>query len=216
MPAPNPNNLTVPDFQPPWAGTPQGPLVAPGKYSVEMYVMVDGKMEQQGTKLDFMVNPDHEPEADYATVAAFQLKTSQLSRLTSSAGRQLREANNKLRYIKAALVNTSNVSSSLYESHADLSKRLFDLGTQLNGDRTRGNKDESTSPSIMSRIGGVVWGHWNTTQLPTETQKRSIALAESEFEEYLNKANTYFDDLRAYEEAIEKAGAPYTPGRGME
>lgn len=216
LPAPNPINLTVPDFQPPWAGTPQGPLVAPGKYSVEMYVMVDGKMEQQGVKQEFMVKPVHEPNADYASVGAFQLKTSQLSRKTSSAGRQLGEAGNKLRYIKAALANTSDVPAALYEKHAELNKRLFDLRTSLMGDWIRGGKDESTSPSIMSRIGSVMWGHWNTTQLPTEIQKQNIALAESEFDEYLKVASAYFNDLRAFEMEIEKAGAPYTPGRGME
>ncbi len=216
LPAPNPINLTVPAFQPPWAGTPQGPLVAPGKYSVEMYVMTDGKMQMQGDKQEFLVKPVHTPNADYATVAAFQLKTSQLSRKTSSAGRQLGEAGNKLRHIKAALANTPDASAELFEKHAELSKQLFDLQTILSGDNIRSGKDESISPSIMNRIGGVIWGHWNTTQSPTETQKKSIALSESEFEKYSKEAAIYLNDLKAYEMAIEKAGAPYTPGRGME
>ena len=48
LPPPNPINLTVPAFQPPWAGSPQGPLVAPGKYSVELFVMSNGNLESQG------------------------------------------------------------------------------------------------------------------------------------------------------------------------
>ena len=68
----------------------------------------------------------------------------------------------------------------------------------------------------MGRIFGVIYGHWETTQLPTATQVRSIELAESEFEDYLKTSSTYYTDLQNYESTIEKAGAPYTPGRGME
>ncbi|MCP4152733.1 MAG: glycosyl hydrolase, partial [bacterium] len=37
LPAPNPINLTVPAFKPPWAGDAEGPLAAPGKYTVELF-----------------------------------------------------------------------------------------------------------------------------------------------------------------------------------
>lgn len=216
LPPPNPINLTVPAFQPPWAGSPQGPLVAPGNYSAELYVMTNGKLELQGAKQTFNVKPVHAMRADYQQVATFQKNTSDLSRMTSSAGRQLGEARNKLRYIKAALNKTPSASSDMFETHATLSKKLFDLQTTLMGDRIREGKDVSTSPSIMGRVGGVIYGHWNTTELPTETQKKSIELAQSEFDEYKGKASDFFKELTAYESVIQKAGAPYTPGRRME
>jgi len=38
LPAPNPINLRKPAFVPPWAGDAEGPLAAPGKYTVELFI----------------------------------------------------------------------------------------------------------------------------------------------------------------------------------
>ncbi len=216
LPPPDPINLTVPAFQPPWAGSPQGPLVAPGKYSAELFVLNNGNLQSQGAKQEFNVKAVHNPGANYNAVAAFQKKTSELSRRVSSAGRQLGEASEKLRYIKVALTNTSAATPELFNKLSELNKTLTDLQTKLYGDGIRQGKYMSTSPSIRSRVGEVIYGHWDTTELPTETQKRDIELAQSGFDQYLQDASTFFNDLAAYEIAIEKAGAPYTPGRKME
>jgi len=213
LPPPNPINLTVPAFQPPWAGSPQGPLVAPGKYNVELFVMSKGKLESQGEKQEFNVKPVNATSGNYSEVAAFQKKTSELSRRTSSAGSQLSEAGDKLRHIKVALTMTPNASPEMFEQFAALNKSLSSLRTTLRGDRVRQNKDVSTSPSITGRIGGVIWGHWNTTELPTETQIRNIEVAQSGFDQYMKDASAFFNELATYELELEKAGAPYTPGR---
>jgi hypothetical protein len=156
------------------------------------------------------------PEASYDEVAAFQKRTSDLSRSISSAGRQLGEAAEKLRFIKVALTNTPAATPELFNTLAVLNSALFDLRSDLEGDGVRQGKDVSTSPSIRSRVGGVIYGHWDTTELPTETQKRSIELAQIDFDIYLQGAIIFFNDLTDYESTIEKAGAPYTPGRKME
>ncbi len=213
LPPPNPINLTVPAFQPPWAGSPQGPLAAPGKYNVELFAIKNGKLESQGEKQEFNVKPVHILAGHYDAVAKFQKKTSDLSRKTSSAGRRLSEANNKLRHIKVALLKTPNIDPEMFEQWTDLKKSLTELGVILQGDQIRQSKDESTSPSIMNRIGSVIWGHWNTTELPTETQRESVEIAKKGFEEYLKGAAAFFNSLSEYERAIEEAGAPYTPGR---
>ncbi|MDF1697318.1 MAG: hypothetical protein P1U56_15855, partial [Saprospiraceae bacterium] len=210
---PNPINLTVPAFQPPWAGSPQGPLVAPGKYSVELFVMHNGKLESQGEMQSFQVKPVHNTDKDYEEVAAFQKKTSDLSRQTSSAGRRLSEARNKLRHIKAALIKTPQASPEMFEQWTKLQTDLAELRTALQGDRIRQSKDESTSPSITNRIGSVIWGHWNTTELPTKTQIQNIELAQSEFEKYKTQETSFFYELALYVHEITDAGAPYTPGR---
>jgi photosystem II stability/assembly factor-like uncharacterized protein len=216
LPPPNPINLTVPAFQPPWVSDPEGPLVAPGKYSVELYVMNNGKLEPQGAKQEFNVKPVYPTSDNYGEMAAFKKKTSDLSRRASSAGRQLSEAGDKLRYIKAALTKTPNASPELFEQLTELNASIFGLRTVLLGDGIRQSKDESTSPSIMDRVYDVIYGHWNTTEQPTETQKRNIEIAQSEFEQYLQDASAFFNTLTDFEQKIEKAGAPYTPNRKME
>jgi photosystem II stability/assembly factor-like uncharacterized protein/uncharacterized coiled-coil protein SlyX len=214
---PNPINLTKPAFQPPWAGDSQGALVAPGTYSVELFVLNNGQMQSQGAPQSFKVKPVTERvPAELQAIAAFQEKTSELSKQMAGANRKLSEAGEKLRYMKAALKETAKASPELFEILSRLNGSLADLRMQLTGDRTMQQMNESTTPSIMSRVGQVVYGHWDTTQLPTETLKKNIEIAESGFKAFQPNFELFFTELSNYEKALEKAGAPWTPHRGGE
>jgi photosystem II stability/assembly factor-like uncharacterized protein len=216
LPPPNPINLTVPDFQPPWVSDPEGPLVEPGKYSVELFVMNNGKLEPQGEQQEFEVKPVYPTSDNYGEMSAFKKQTHELSRRTSIAARQLGEAGEKLRYIKAALAKTPQASPELFAQWAELNASLFNLRTTLMGDGILQSKDESTSPSIMNWVGSVVYGHWSTTEAPTATYLRSIEIAQKEFDQYLKDASVFFDKMVEFEKDLEKAGAPYTPNRRLD
>jgi photosystem II stability/assembly factor-like uncharacterized protein len=216
LPPPNPINLTVPAFQPPWVSDPEGPLVAPSKFSVELFVLHNGKLEAQGSKQEFNVKPVYPTADNYEEMAAFKKQTSELSRKTSNAARQLGEAGEKLRFIKAALTQTSDFAPELFAELTALNGTQFNLQAELMGDGVMQGKDESTSPSITNRIGSVIYGHWSTTQPPTATYRRSIEIAQAEFDQYLIRAAAFFAQLAEYELQIEKSGAPYTPNRKMD
>ena len=100
---------------------------------------------------------------------------------------------------------------SLFDGLNQIENDLRDMQIALQGDWTRGSKDEAASPSIMSRV----WQSQNneTTQGPTATNRKSYDLAKSAFAQYMSKTNAFFSKVSAYEETISKAGAPYTPGR---
>jgi photosystem II stability/assembly factor-like uncharacterized protein len=210
---PNPINLTVPDFQPPWASDPEGPLVAPGTYKVSLYVLNNGKLEQQGEAQEFTVKAAFPSGNNYEEIAAFKKQTSDLYRRTSSAASQLNEANEKLRYTKAALTKTPDASAELFAKWSELNNRLYKLRIALTGDRVLQSNNESTAPSITSRVGAVIYGHWSTTEPPTATYKTSIDIAQREFTQYLQDAAAFFNQLADFEKSLEDAGAPYTPHR---
>ena len=82
-----------PGFRPPWAGIPQGPLVAPGIYSVELYVLHNGKLQTQGGVQEFIVKPIPALEGrDFEETFAFHKELNDLSREMNSAGSSLGEA----------------------------------------------------------------------------------------------------------------------------
>ncbi len=218
LPAPNPISLTQPAFKPPWASDPTGPLVAPGNYRVALYVAHNGSLAAQGAPQTFRLKPvaNTRPDSEFQSIAAFKAKTSELSRQVSSAGSKLTEAANRLKHIKAALMQTPKANQQLF---ADLNQLELDLATlrhQLNGDPIRQRLDESNTPSIRSRVGTVAYGHWRTTQNPTATQQRNIEIATTEFNQFRADLTAYFKALASYEAALEAAGAPYTPGRAFE
>jgi phage pi2 protein 07 len=215
LPAPDPINLSQPAFKPPWAGDPEGPLAAPGNYSVALYVAHNGMLKAQGEPQKFTVKPVPSivPNTDFKAIAEFQAKTREMLRQISSAGRTMGEASNRIRHMKAALLETPKATQKLFADLNQLEQQLAELRKRLYGDPIRQRLNENASPSIQSRVGHVAYGHWETTQNPTETFKRNIDIAEADFSKFRGDLGAYSNALKAYEAALEAAGAPYTPGR---
>lgn len=215
LPAPDPISLSQPAFKPPWAGDPEGPLAAPGNYNVALFVAHNGMLKAQGEPQKFTVKPvpSIATNTDFKTIAEFQAKTREMLRQISSAGRTMGEASNRIRHMKAALLETPKATQKLFADLNQLEQQLAELRKRLYGDPVRQRLNENAAPSIQSRVGHVAYGHWETTQNPTETFKRNIEIAEADFSKFRVDLSAYNKVLEAYETALEKAGAPYTPGR---
>jgi photosystem II stability/assembly factor-like uncharacterized protein len=216
--APDPVSLSQPGFKPPWVGDPQGPLAAPGRYSVTLYLLEGGKLSPQGSPQSFEVKPlpGDGKDIDFGAIAAFQQQTSALSRTISTARKNLQEAGERLRYIEAALPRTTRVTEAHYGELERLEGRLAALQLRLTGDPVKQGMSESTVPSIASRVGGGSYGHWETRQPPTQTQKEQIERAGQDFEAFRTDLKAFLSDLDQYQADLEKAGAPWTPGQKPE
>lgn len=216
LPAPNAIDLKKPGFSPPWAGSPEGPLAAPGKYSVELFIEHNGSLVSQGSAQSFTVKPVPTTilGTDFQVVADFQAKTLGLMRQVISAGEQLKEVKEQLRYIGVALKRTPNASEAHFAQLNSLLKKWADLDMRLSGDPILKSKSESIVPSIGSRVQHVAYGHWSTRQMPTKTYQDNLEIAEREFDGFNKDLMNYLKELGEYEEVLDKVGAPYTKGRG--
>lgn len=215
---PNPINLSEPAFKPPWAEDPQGPFVAPGEYNVKLFIVHNGELKQQGNSQIFKIKPvfNANSNVNFDAIAKFQLKTSNLSRHISSASRKLTEVGNRIKFIKVALFETPKATPKLFTDLKQLDEKLAILKNRIFGNSDRQRLNEASSPTFQSRIWYVAAGHWDTTQNPTETQLRNIEIAENEFNEFRKDLSSYLKLLENFEEALENAGAPYTPGRKLD
>ncbi|MBE0594773.1 MAG: glycosyl hydrolase, partial [Gemmatimonadales bacterium] len=214
-PAPDPVEFPTSGFRPPWAGEPQGPLVAPGRYEVELFLLSSNGLQPLSTPQTFTVKPvpTASPGTDFVAVAAFQLETAELMRRTAGAGEEVGEAQERLRYMRAALIETPGADPALFTRIDRLVAALAALQTRLSGDRVRGQLSESSAPSISSRVGQVIGGHWETRQTPTATQRRNIEVAGEDFAALRRELTALIDtDLAQLESALEAAGAPWIPG----
>jgi photosystem II stability/assembly factor-like uncharacterized protein len=217
-PAPDPVDLTIPGFAPPWAGPPQGPLVPPGGYRVELLLVSSAGVQSLGSPQDFNVKPVPTAPAgtDFNNVAAFQLQASELMRRVASAGEEIGRARERLRHMRAALVETPRADPALFARMDELEAALVGLQTRLSGDRTRRQLNEPTVPSIRNRVGRVVGGHWDTRQMPTATHRRNLEIAEADFAGFRQDLSAVIEsDLPQLESDLEEAGAPWTPGRRL-
>jgi hypothetical protein len=182
-----------------------------------MYMLYQREMKMIGESQKFTIKPvpTASPDTDFDAVVAFQQNTSELSRKIGIANSEMNTAREKLKYIKAALMETPKASPALFQSLDELQIELAKLQKSLTGDPIRQKFSESNVPSISARVGQVIYGHWSTRQTPTETQRRNIQLAEEAFIQFSKSLASYFDEFALYEKQLEEVGAPWTPGRKM-
>jgi hypothetical protein len=82
-PPPDPVDLEVPEFRPPWASSPQGPFAPPGTYRVEMALLSAAGFEPLGEPQQFEVKPvpgSGLSDSEYHEATAFQEATGELAR----------------------------------------------------------------------------------------------------------------------------------------
>ena len=217
-PAPDPIDLSPPGFTPPWSSTPEGPLVAPGRYSVELLLVSSSGVRRLGEPESFELKPvpSVPPGTDYVAVARFQQETAELMRRINGAGAEVGRTRERLRHLRAALLGTPGAEPSVFARLDSLSGRLADISLRLNGDPARSRLDESQVPSIRQRVGSVINGHWGTRQPPTATQRNNVEVAAAAFEVLGGELRALIDqDLARVEAELEAAGAPWTPGRRL-
>ncbi len=217
-PPPDPVDVATPGFTPPWVEPPRGPLVAPGQYNVELVLLSSAGVQLLGSRQQFAVRAvPSAPGTDFGAVAAFQLEASELMRLVAGAGEEVGWAAERLRHMRAALIETPRADTGLFARLDALEAALEGLRTRLAGDRIRWQLDEATVPSIRDRVGRVLDGHWDTRQTPTATQRRSLEIARDGFADLSRDlAALIEDDIPRLEADLAAAGAPWTPGRRLQ
>jgi hypothetical protein len=215
---PDPIELSPPAFRAPWDEPTKGPLVAPGRYSVELVIVsVDG-VRTLSAPQEFEVKavPNLAPDTDPSAVAAFQQQTADAARRGASVASELNGLREQLKHMRVTLAQTPQASPALYAQLDAVSGAVAELGMRLEGDPVRQKLSESDIRSISDRIGMVRFGHWDTRQPPTRTQQRDLAEAEAGLARLESDLKSLIlGDVARLEAAFTKAGAPWTPGRRM-
>ena len=214
-PAVDPVELETAGNRSEWEGFPQGPLVVPGTYSVGMGKRVDGILKPLGEPRTFLVESlglASLPEKDRAALLAFQKKAGELQRAMLGSAAAAGEAGKSLQAMKKALSDTPKADPKLGEAIAAAEKRLQDGLRELAGDRTIQSRSETAPPSLMDRLSAQL----GSTSPITATAKRDYEIAAAGFEAWLVPMRVLIEqDIKKLGEALEAAGAPWTPGRGL-
>ena len=208
--APNAIDLSKPAFTPPWAGTPQGPLVTPGEYSAQLFAIADGQALPLGDAQTFSVKPvrDATDGTDYAAVATYQQETAVLMRKVANAREELGRTRDLLNHMKIAAVAAQRAKPSLFTQLDTFDAALSKLETRLSGDRVRSGLNENSKPSIGGRAYNAA-NTWHTTHAPTATQLTDFEIAQKEFADFSADLKALLtEDLVRLEDDLSAAGAP--------
>jgi len=216
-PSTTPVMLKPPEDRPPWWEPPAGPLALPGTYSVALDQEVDGALTHLAGPENFDVVPlvlATLPAKDRAAVLAFCDKVARLQRAVQGALKVADETQNRIAYLRKAVLETPDADPVLLGALHDAQQRLDGLLTKLRGDQTRRKRDEPSMPSINERVEGIVGSQWNTTSAPTQTAHDAYRYAGGEFTGVLAELRQLIEqDVAGIEQKLEAAGAPWTPGR---
>jgi len=210
-----PTKLKEPKDLDPWDRPPKGPLVVPGTFSVGIAKRLDGVLTPMGKPQTFAVESlglASLPAKDREELLAFQEKAGKLQRAMKGAEAAAKEAANRLKHIKKALLDTPNADPRLGDIARALEKQLLDIQMELGGDPTIKKRYEPQAPSLIKRVSAQL----SSTSAVTTTNKRNYKIAAAGFERLLEKLRQLIEvDLKKLEEKLEAAGAPWTPGRGV-
>jgi len=200
----------------PWDREPSGPLAVPGAYSVTLSKNIDGVVTDVAGPQSFKVvelGLNTFAADDFAETMMFQQKIAGLERAVRGALKWADQASDRLDHTHKALYDTPNADASLLAESQRLQTELDDILVQLRGDRTKSRRNVFTPPSISDRVNRIVGSEWDTTSAPTQTERDAYGWAADAFAKELGRLHGFAGDLDAFEDQLEKAGAPWTPGR---
>ncbi len=200
----------------PWDYGAHGALAVPGRYQASLALQVDGVMKPVAGPVSFDVKPldaDRLTPAQWTEFSAFCARMGEAQRSALGTDERLKEAQNRLEHVRKALLETPAADAALLTRARALHGDLKDLQDLLHGDGTLAPRQEPVTPGILGRINDVTGSVWGTTQLPTAAQRQNLAWAEAGLSNAKAKLDATLSALKALEDALEAAQAPYTPGR---
>ena len=200
----------------PWDSPEQGFMAAPGTYQASLYRYQDGKLSAIGSPQAFTCRPLHAASlspADEAALREFNGKVAALSRAISAADAHRGQLNDMLPYLEAAAMSVPVLNGDGLAELSAIRARLKEINQELNGDELLPRYEGQARMSLKGRTDLIMESLWSTTAAPTGTFERAYQEAHTSFGKVLTELRQVHERTRAVEDALERAGAPYTPGR---
>jgi hypothetical protein len=217
-------DLRYPDSAP-WTDKPDynyivlnGPLASPGDYTVSLATRKNGILTDTGKQMPIKVKLMRQnalASASPEEVTAFSLRLDDLVRQSAGAGSAIKSLLKELGAIKQTLLR-SDADNALRDKARALEIEVLDLQVQLAGDEVRALAGDAGPVSVNRRVQVARMGTSFSTYGGTPTHQRSLEIGEQKFAGIKAALDRIFDtDLPALREAMDEAGVPWTPGRGV-
>ncbi len=150
-----------------------------------------------------------------ATVLAAELRNAELERSALGAAAYLNDLDGRLRFLKRAIDESPRADPSLVQQVRTLQTKLLDVQERLNGDPTRGRRNESSPTGLLGRLqNALAQSRGSTLEAPTQSQQAQVDIVRTALNGILAEIRQLADvDVKAIEASAEAAGIPWTAGR---
>ena len=195
-----------------------GPLAAPGDYTVSMATRINGVLHDTGLQTTIQVKLMRQNSLAVAgpeAVVAFGLRLDKLLRESSGADSAMKALLAELGAIKQTLLR-SGADNELRNRTRTLELEVMDLQLQLSGDENRDLAGATGPLSVARRTSTARLGTAFSTYGPTPMHERNLEIGEQGFAGIKVALERIFNtDMPALRIALNDAGVPWTPGRGV-
>jgi len=195
----------------------QGMAVVPGKYKVQLFKSIDGKITALTDPIEFeckLLDNITLPPRSLAELNNFRRRVSKLQNAIMGTNSLYKEVASKIGAIKNSFLLSFNYKNETLERIRQIQLTLDSINMKLNGNPTLARLNENQPPSITERLYYILWGLWGTTQEPTDTQLKSFSIAKEELKEALDRLKDIIkNDIPRFEKELDNVDAPWTIGR---
>ncbi|HMM11094.1 MAG TPA: hypothetical protein PKE03_03260, partial [Bacteroidales bacterium] len=206
-----------PTFRPA-QNNPDGMMVVPGKYSVEMSMFHQGETKLLAAPVSFearVLNNTTLPAANRAELTQFHQLTAQMRKDVDATQRYWSELNRRVENVRQVLHYTYNADEKLSSKARTLALQLKDVDFVLNGTSPKASFEEVPPEpvSIDYRMDVLLSGTWSSTSAPTRTMRVNYEILKEALPKVNEQLNSINNGLKDIENELDKLGAPLTPGR---
>ena len=195
-----------------------GPLVVPGQYTVKLEKRLNATLSPLAEPQSFNVTQLREPGlkgAEPEQVVEFTRRIDTLRRAVTGAEKALENYLTETAAIKQTVLRSS-APQSLRDQTRNLELELLDLKQRLLGNEQRALYGDPGPVSVNVRLQAAMLGTFRSTYGPTPMLTRTVEIAETQLApiaERLQAIET--QELPQLRAALNAAGVPWTPGRGI-
>jgi photosystem II stability/assembly factor-like uncharacterized protein len=189
----------------------KGYMVTPGTYSVSLYALNRGEVDQLTEAVSFEVKPLHDQVLEPATNAEIEeFRNSLETALQDFAAvkKALQEASERLKVLKNACFRMESDAGELLEEVYMTEAEVLKLNEMLNGKQTKAQVGEGEGAALQKRWYVAGMG-LSTTYGPTSMHKENLQIGIEELKPIEEQVRTLKNTtLPALEEKLREAGAP--------
>ncbi len=194
---------------------PQAMMAAPGTYTAVLYKKMDGEITQLDGPIEFEVERLYQGALDGAPeseVVAFWRSYEDAIRDASHINLKLSNVLERVKAMNNALVKSRADAGDLDRQLFDVRESIHKLNSEINGSPAKVEVGEKTHTTIGQRLFAVERGVSRSLYGPTETSKRSLALAVKAMEDVKPRLESLISTLDELARKLIAAGAPYVEG----
>ena len=196
-----------------------GVLVAPGRFSVSMHKRVDGVLTDLNQSQNFDVVSIREPTLPGSTQeqrVVFDNQVNELLRATQGTTKTIDAIVLELTAAKEVLMS-STADPSLYEIANSIQQRVQAERDRLVDNQTREIFKDLDAMTVTARLFHARFAPQSNAYGPTPSQRESLRIARDLYDDVNRQLSNLVDvEYAGLKVALDAAGVPWSPGRGIQ